>query len=407
MGGLVATCGSRCVSCCVAFVVGWGRVTRPPHGFAPVFVGRAPGPTQSTVAGGARVSAAAPRSRLGLRSPSGGGHRVAGLVVARYPGLAVDGRRCSAIDPRRLWCVGRRWPAGSTGHCLLRAGRRPRAATGARRFGLLRRMAKYAPHTVHFSSLARRRAALRGAGHRGVQSLRRAVTLGLSSVAHRQARRGVDSVDGHSGGKRCPPPPTRATPAARDAKATQTLRRVVTVAAIAVANHTGRQASGEYVTREVSFSPLARGRPLAPRGATGSASPRCPASRSATNARGVCALSVVWQPLERTPPTNARERTTRPRAPAAGRRDGDSPRSRSALVVGGRQGTEGKRSRGRLVTNRGSAVAAAPEPWGAGRLIPLCGRFLSPPPTRGRDMCRRPSSRAGVDSEPLAMRHKR
>jgi hypothetical protein len=40
--------------------------------------------------------------------------------------------------------------------------------------------------------------------------------------------------------------------------------------------------------------------------------PSMPSPRSATNARGVCALSVVWQPLERTPPTNARERTTRP-----------------------------------------------------------------------------------------------
>jgi hypothetical protein len=72
-----------------------------------------------------------------------------------------------------------------------------------------------------------------------------------------------------------------------------------------------------------------------------------------------------------------------PPAPAAGRRDGDSPRSRSAAGVGGRQGTEGKRSWGRLVANRWSAVAVAAGAWGVGRLIHLCGVFLSPPPPGG------------------------
>jgi hypothetical protein len=47
-----------------------------------VFVGRAPGPTQSAVAGTARVSASAPRVLLGLSVTVGGGRRVAGLVFA-------------------------------------------------------------------------------------------------------------------------------------------------------------------------------------------------------------------------------------------------------------------------------------------------------------------------------------
>jgi hypothetical protein len=58
------------------------------------------------------------------------------------------------------------------------------------------------------------------------------------------------------------------------------------------------------------------------------------------------------------------------------------------LVVGGRQGTEGKRSRGRLVANRGSAGAVGPGAWGVGRLIPACGGFRSPPRARGRDVWR-------------------
>jgi hypothetical protein len=111
----------------------------------------------------------------------------------------------------------------------------------------------------------------------------------------------------------------------------------------------------EYVAWQATFSthPPRGGRPLAPRGGAGFAFPRCP-------------RRVV-------PPT-----------PAAGRRDRGSPRWWSALVVGGRQGTEGKRSWGRLVANRGSAGAAAVRAWGVGRLIPVCGGFLSPPPPPGR-----------------------
>jgi hypothetical protein len=87
--------------------------------------------------------------------------------------------------------------AGRLHRSLPGAGRAP--PTGGDRcpgVGLSRRVAKYAPHKVHFSSFARRRAALRGAGHRGVQSLRRAVTLGVSSVANRRARRGRRGREG-------------------------------------------------------------------------------------------------------------------------------------------------------------------------------------------------------------------
>jgi hypothetical protein len=194
------------------------------------------------------------------------------------------------------------------------------------------------------------------------------------------------------------------TPAARGAKAKQTLRTVVTVAAIAVANHAGRQASGEFVTWEVSFSPLALagGRPLAPRGAPGSAPPRCP-RRAAPQRPGVCALSVVWQPFERTPPPNARERTARPpagpptrsprcprRAPTSSAR-GRPPRRRVGTLVVGLGGwwSTGHRGEAELGASRGESGVrcrrGARRVGGGLRLRPLSpSRAPTPSPRPGR-----------------------
>jgi hypothetical protein len=248
------------------------------------------------------------------------------LVTTPWRALCL-GVRAARVARLARWCAGGRWPAGSTGLCWLRAGRRLRAATGAR--GSLARhpegdrsrpAAPPAPFPLGALAAQCRRRLRQVAAMAGRHAGGRPWSLAVD-----RAPRGSECVSWRIGGPPAQGRPRRGgwadlspyavgfaahpLPAAGTCAGARSVRHAIVSALRGSTRAAGPRARARrtcHLGGEVFAARVrrARGRPLAPRGATKLAPPSMPSPRSAANARGVCALSVVWQPFERTPPAH-------------------------------------------------------------------------------------------------------